>query len=349
MPASNPRLYVFHGPDTYSAQEASSRLRRELGVAGSNVVRLEGTASVGDIASACHTATFFAEPRLVIIEGLSSRFSGRRRARSRPARGARATDPASELDQLIDALSDLPETTTVVLLEQNPGVAFLDAFKDLGKVQNFPIKRPAELRTWAHARFKELGAGASDAAVDRLTENLDGYHLGEMAQEIDKLITYADGRRVEVADVDEVGSSAISHQTWDLTDAVVAGRADRALAVLQRMTEKEFPRQVLLYMIVRQYRQVLLAQALLREGLSTNQIGERLGIAHSYPLGKVIDQASRFPAGKLDLAYRRLLEADAAVKTGVMDIDTALDLLIADLAQLTNSNRRGQPDRTRRG
>jgi hypothetical protein len=54
----------------------------------------------------------------------------------------------------------------------------------------------------------------------------------------------------------------------------------------------------------------------------------------------VIDQASRFPADRLEQAYRRLLETDASVKTGVMDIDTALDMLIVDLAEIANAGRR---------
>ena len=35
---------------------------------------------------------------------------------------------------------------------------------------------------------------------------------------------------------------------------------------------------MLIFMLVRQYRQLLLAQALLREGLSAAQIGTQLGI-----------------------------------------------------------------------
>ncbi len=93
----------------------------------------------------------------------------------------------------------------------------------------------------------------------------------------------------------------------------------------------------------------MIAQAMLREGAAAPQIGERLGIHHSFPLGKVIDQASRYPAERLERAYRRLLVADANVKTGVMDIDTALDLLIVDLAEIANAGRRRAPEAARSG
>jgi DNA polymerase-3 subunit delta len=336
--ATAPRVHIFHGPDGFSAREALRALREESGVTDSNVVRLEGDAAVSDIVAAAHTATFFAEPRLVVIDSLSKRFSGRRRG-GRGRRGQNADAP-SELDKLVDALATLPETTTVVLLEDNPAPGFLDAFKGIADVRLFPIKRGQDIRRWADSRVGERGGQISRSALERLCEMVDGSHLGELAQEIDKLIAYTDGRRIEVADLEEAGSTAISHSTFDLTDAVVAGQAERALRILRRMDEKQQPPQLLLSMIVRQYRQVMLAQALLREGFSTTQIGERLGINHPYPLGKVIDQASRYPADRLERAFRRLLETDAAVKTGVMDIDAAIEVLIVDLAEIANAGRR---------
>jgi DNA polymerase-3 subunit delta len=96
---------------------------------------------------------------------------------------------------------------------------------------------------------------------------------------------------------------------------------------------------LLTFMLVRQYRQLLLAQSLLREGMSAPQIGTQLGLAN-YPLRKVIEQASRYPADGLEAAYRRLLESDVAVKTGVIDADAALEVLVVSLAELARAPRR---------
>jgi DNA polymerase-3 subunit delta len=336
------RAFVFAGPDAFSAREALQALRAEVGVSDNNVVRLDGRAGVNEIAAAAQSASFFAEPRLVIIDGLSQRFGGRRGGgRGRSGRGRARQGAASEMDELFEVLSNLPETTTVALFEPEPPPGFADAFKEVATVKAFAVKRPDDIRRWAEARVKAQGAAISGQALQRLCEMIDGYHIGELAQELDKLVTYADGRRIELSDVDELTAAAVQHQTWDLTDAVLAGRPDRALRVLQRMDEKQHPAQLLHSMIVRQYRNVLTAQAMLREGFPAAQIGERLGITHSFPLGKVIDQASRYPADRLDQAYRRLLESDAAIKTGLMDVDTALELLIVDLAEIGNAGRRG--------
>jgi DNA polymerase-3 subunit delta len=215
----------------------------------------------------------------------------------------------------------------------------MEALGGEAKPQQFAILKGAELRQWAAQRVRERGAEFAPAALERLVFLIDGFHLGELAQEIDKLATYARGRKVEVADIDTLVSGAVQYQVWDLTDAVIEGRGDRALAVLKGMDVRDHPPQLLIFMLVRQYRQVTLAKALGREGFSPDQIGGKLGL-NGYPLRKVIEQAGRYPPDRLEAAYRLLLKTDVAVKTGVLETDTALELLIVDLAELGHIPRR---------
>jgi DNA polymerase-3 subunit delta len=331
-------LHVLYGPDQFRAREELRAIRSRLDCDGNlahNTVSLEGKGlTPADLRAACHTASFFATDRLVIVEGLQARFSGARR-RGRSAKPSQAA--SSDLDQFADVLSNLPATTTAVLLDEQHSTALMEALEGADS-RNFPVMRGAELRQWAAQRVRSQGAEFAPAALERLIFLIDGFHLGELAQEIDKLATYARGRKVEVADIDALVSGAIQYQVWDLTDAVIEGRGDRALAVLKAMDARDHPAQVLIFMLVRQYRQVMLAQTLMREGLNADQMGGRLGLS-GYPLRKAIDQASRYPVDRLEAAYRRLLAADVAVKTGVLEVDTALELLIMDLAELARSPR----------
>jgi DNA polymerase-3 subunit delta len=305
-------------------------------------VRLEGrNLSAGELRAACHVASFFAEDRLVIVEGLQARFSGaRRRATRGRSRAAAAT--ATDLDQFADVLMTLPSTTTAVLLDEQPSVAFLEAAGEGATVREFPILRGDAVRAWAADRARFNSASLSRAALDRLVMLIDGAHLGELAQEIDKLSTYAGGRQIEASDVDALVSGAVEYQIWDLTDAVVAGRADRALNFIETMAARggrDYAPQLLIFMLTRQYRQLILAQAMLRDGQTAQQIGQQLGLS-PFPLRKTVEQATRYPSERLEAAYRRLLETDVAVKTGVLEVDTALELLVADLCELARMPRR---------
>ena len=361
-------IYVLYGPDQFRAREELRRIRAELDRDGNlahNTLRLEGrgpssgsgrSLTPAELRAACHTASFFAEDRLVIVEGLQGRFGGFRRggrrgqrssARPEPAlsrvegalegRGARGS-AADELDQFVEVLKGLPPTTTVVLLDEQASPALLEALTGEATAREFAVLRGDALRQWAGQRARAQGADLAPPALERLVSLVDGYHLGELAQEIDKLATYAAGRTVGVSDVDELVSGAVQYQVWDLTDAAIEGRGERALAVLRAMDAHDYPPQLLVFMLTRQYRQLILVQSMLREGLGAEQIGGQLGI-QGYPLRKAIDQASRYPADRLEAAYRCLLATDVAVKRGVLEVDTALELLIAELAEL--ARRRG--------
>lgn len=338
-------LYVLGGPDQFRAREELNAIRGRLDRDGNlahNTLRLEARGlSPGDLRAACLTASFFAEDRLVIVEGLQARFSAqRRRARGR----AQPASGGSDFDDFVAVLTDLPPSTTVVLLDEQESSVFLEALEGKATVRKFAVLRFAELRPWAAERVKAQQASIAPNALERLTSLIDGHHLGELAQEIDKLAIYTAGRRIEVADVDTLVSGAVQYQVWDLTDAVIEGRGDRALAVLQAMDARDNPAPYLSFMLTRQYRQLLLAQALLREGLNAEQIGVELRLS-GYPLRKIIEQASRYPADRLEAAYRRLLETDVAVKTGVLEVDMALELLIVDLAGLAQMPRRARAAR----
>ena len=341
-------LYVFAGQDEFRAHEELLALRQQLDRDGNlahNTARINGpdvrSLTPADLRAACHTASFFAEDRLVIVEGLLGRLGGGGRRRGRRGRGpAEPGAGASEADAFFDVLASLPETTTVVLIDENASAGVLESLPEGAAVKRFDVMKTQQLREWASARVKAQGANFAAGAFDRLVSLIDGSHTGELAGEIDKLATYANGRAITIEDVDELVSGARKYMYYDLTDAVIEGRADRALGVLRRMDAKDQPPQLLTYMLVRQYRQLLLAQSLLREGKSASQIGDQLGIRSDFPLRKVIDQASRYPADALEAAYRRLLESDVAVKTGVMDADAALEVLVVSLAELARSPRR---------
>jgi DNA polymerase-3 subunit delta len=328
-------IYIFHGADQFRAREELQQLRRRLDRDGNlayNTLRLEGKdLTPATLRSATHSASFFAEPRLVIVDGLQEKLRGsRRRGRSRATAGA---ETASESDQFVEVLANVPESSTVVLLDETEPKGLTEALGDRARVTLFAPLKGASLRDWAAARVKGQGGTILPSALDRLLMLVDGHHLGELAGEIDKLVTYASGRTISVEDIDLLVSASMQFEFWDLTDAVIEGRTQRALSVYRAMDDKERPLQVRAFLLVRQFRQLLLAQALSREGLSADQVGSKLGLT-GYPLRKALDQAGRFQPERLEAAYRRLLASDVAVKTGVLDIEVSLELLIIELCEL---------------
>ncbi|MGE0056474.1 MAG: DNA polymerase III subunit delta [Dehalococcoidia bacterium] len=332
-------LYILYGADQFRLREELNRIRSSLDKDGNlahNTVRLEARGlSVNELQAACQSASFFAEDRLVIIEGLQARFSGTRRGR-RPA--AASTAPTSDLDAFAAVLTNLPPSTTVILVDETSGVV-AEALKSSAKVMPFTTMKIAELRQWAQARIKERGADFHPMALSRLLELIDGAHTGELANEIDKLSTYALGRQVTAADVDTMVSAAKETMAWDLYDPLIEGRGDRALEAYQRMTVDEYLPIVVMTIIRNQYRRLLQAKALQLEGANAAVVADKLGMRPGFAVDKLMTNAARFPADRLDASYRALLQADVNVKTGVMDVETVVPALIVELAELSRPQR----------
>jgi DNA polymerase III delta subunit len=85
-------------------------------------------------------------------------------------------------------------------------------------------------------------------------------------------------------------------------------------------------------MIVRQFRLLLLGKVIFEEGGNEGDIARGLGTPR-FVADKVAVQARKFSREELEEIYRRLLDLDAAQKTGVMDVDLNVDLLIESITR----------------
>jgi DNA polymerase III subunit delta len=82
---------------------------------------------------------------------------------------------------------------------------------------------------------------------------------------------------------------------------------------------------------VRQFRLLVQIRELSEEGLRPPAIAQRLRI-HSFVADKLHQQSQRFRLDQLEQVYAHLVDIDVGVKTGRMEMATALNLLVASLA-----------------
>ncbi|MBA7657050.1 hypothetical protein ES703_64980 [subsurface metagenome] len=63
------------------------------------------------------------------------------------------------------------------------------------------------------------------------------------------------------------------------------------------------------------------------------EIRNNLGLASDFVWKKTMEQAKRYPLGRIKEAYHKLLEADLSIKTGKYEGELALNILIAELCR----------------
>ncbi|MEX0786215.1 MAG: DNA polymerase III subunit delta [Dehalococcoidia bacterium] len=336
-------IALFYGKDDFSSHEALDALRSELDTDGlliDNTTHFDG-ASVrpDDLLMACQTMPLLGGNRMIIVTGLLARFESARRPRRSRAKAGNQPESSGlgDWQAFSDALATLPESTTLVFVEgdlkaQN---AFLKALPKGATIRQFEPLRQAEVAAWIGRRAQERGVALEGRATAALA-GLVGNQLWTLDSELQKLGTFAGDRPVTEDDVRSMVSLAREPSVFAMADAVIEGRVQDAMVLLQRLQDQGDTPQRLLAMVARQYRLLLLAKELLEQRVRGPEIATRLGVPN-FVLQTLLKQAPAYTLERLRRAYRKLLEADLNVKRGIYDDETALQLLFFELSALAKS------------
>lgn len=308
-------------------------------IASLNTTVIERGAPLRDLIAACDAMPFLSDKRLVIAR---SWLTGLGVLRAMPKSG----EVADSLQPLLDYLRVMPTTTRLVFAEDallDEDHALVKLAKDKtssGMVRRYDL--PDDPTQWIIERAKSKGGDISKQAAQALAVKIhrgnstDRSHVASDSQtyllkldnELDKLVSYALGRRIELADVELLVQDEDVADIFKFVDAMGARDAEAAYrAVRGLLARGESPRVVIGH-IARQIR--LLIQAKENADMNPEELARVLGM-HPFPVKKALRQAGRFSMNELEQAIGALLEADHAIKTGRMEDTTALDVLVAAL------------------
>jgi len=212
---------------------------------------------------------------------------------------------------------------------------FLKALPPNTRKQAFAPPKQGEVAMWIKRRAERHGVALDARAIAALAA-LVGNQLWTLDGEIQKLGIYAGGGAVTEDDVRALVSFAREPSVFAMVDATIEGRSRDALDLLQRLLAEGEPPQRLLTMVARQYRLLIQAKDLMAKRLRAPEIAGRLRMP-GFAAQKLIQQAPAYSIERLRGAYRMLLDADLSIKRGQFDEETALQLLLVELAALAQS------------
>jgi DNA polymerase-3 subunit delta len=237
----------------------------------------------------------------------------------------------------------MPETTTLVLVDGrvSAGNPLLGLLSPLGEVREFRRPPLRAVPDWIEQRARQTGLALAPGAA-RLLADLVGNNLWLLSQELNKLGTYTLDRPVEEDDVRALVTSAREAGVFSMVDAVIEGRFQQAMRLVEQLMEQGATVPYLLTMLVRQYRHLLIAKELSLARLPPDEIGARLSIGSDFARRKVLEQAARYSIPQIEASYRQLLETDVSIKRGIYPEGLALEMLLHDLSRLAVRRREAQ-------
>ena len=331
-------LYLLWGEDDFSIHQSLEEIKKGIGdetALMTNTTLLNGQqVTLAQLKHACETVPFLAEKRLVIVEGLLERFEPR--DKSRRKKTVQPADSGNGYEPVAAYTRQVPDFTVLVILggnisDRNP---LLRECRSAGaKIRSFPLLRnTAKLSQWIRERVSAQGGSISSEAIGLLAEFVGG-NLWAMANEIDKLMLFASGRRIEGEDARLVVSYVQEANIFAMADAILELRMAAAQEQLQRLLQQGVHPAGILVIITRQVRILVQVRELTRQGMSRMDIQGKLGMTSEFVIRKALEQASRYSMARLTEVYHHLLETDLAIKTGRYDGELALGILIAELCQ----------------
>lgn len=267
---------------------------------------------LNEVQSIADTLPFFSEHRLIIIQD-SGLFKSS--------------------NDFADYLEHMPDSTIIVFVEKE-----IDKRNKLYKYINkngiaaeIKVKDSEEVLNWAAKRLKESGKIFTRKTMEYFLQRVDN-NLYNLSNEIEKIAAYTVGREeITIADIDAVCPAYLQNHIFQMVDAVGAGDTDKALKLYNELIELKEAPSYILYMLIRHFN--ILLQIGSMGNAPKNQVASKIGIS-PYFVGNYQRQSSRFSGKQLKQALDNSLEIEQKFKTGVLDDQIGVELLLIELIRM---------------
>jgi DNA polymerase III subunit delta len=322
------KLYLLYGPEEYLKKYYLSRIEKIIlseETKSLNKAIIEGkvdSKSAKNIIDNCETFPVFADRKLVLVKD-SGLFKAKKKEEGPK------TKKKGLSDELTEYLQNISPNTCLLFYENeiDKRLKIVDVVKKNGLVVEFANQKPVELVKWVIKVFKAQNKIIDIVNASKIVDNCE-QGMNEILNEINKIVLFmGEAREVTGEIIEKVCVKSVKGRIFDLTDAIAEKNKTRALKLLDDMITLREPLPKILFMIARQFRQILEMKLLRDEGKSIDDAAVKIGVS-PYAGKQIHKQTSRFTLEILKEAIRESLEMDVAIKTGKINDRIAVELLI---------------------
>lgn len=304
-------IYLLYGEETYLSRQYRDRLKDAVtGDDTMNYYYHEGKGVLtGEIIDLAETMPFFAERRLIVLENSGLFKSGG--------------------EELAAYLPDMAETCYFVFVETevDKRSRLYKAVQAKGYAAEFAMQDETTLKRWILGMMKREGKNISEASLNYLLEKT-GADMENIRKETEKLFCYCmDKDSIEIADIDEICVRRLSSHIFDMVGAIAEKKQKKALELYYELLSLKEPPMRILFLVTRQFHLLMQVKELQKKGFSNKVIGEKTGLP-GFIAGKYAAQAKGFTGERLREAVESCVEAEEDIKTGRMNDNMSVELLI---------------------
>jgi DNA polymerase-3 subunit delta len=322
------RAYFFHGDDEFLKEENVRALiahATDKGTRDFNLdVRRAGDTDAKTLLLALDALPLMAARRVIVLRDVA----------------ALKKDARIVLDRYLDR----PAADTVLVLTLAAGAKVDDRLAERTVAVEFKPLKDEDLSTWAQRRVSALGGTISRSALELLC-SCTGNDLALLAGEIEKLLSYANGKEIDDGTVAAIVGVRRGETLGDLLELVAVRNAPGATTLLERVLAQPKTSGVSIVMaLTTQTLAIGWALAARNRGLPQHQLeGELFGLLKENASSLVgrpwgdgvrcwVRALRNWDDAAVDYALKQLLAADTLLKdTRVSSDEQVLASLILSL------------------
>lgn len=307
--------YLLYGEEAFLKKSYKNRLKEAVtGGDTMNYNYFEGKGiNVNEVTGLADTMPFFADRRLVLMED-TGWFKG----------GAGAEEMSAYIERI-------PESTCLIFVESevDKRSRLYKAVKKYGYCAELARQDSSQLARWAAGILAKNGRKITNRTME-LFLSKTGDDMENISSELEKLISYTLGREVVTdEDVELICTTQVTNKIFDMITAIANRQTRKAMDLYEDLLTLKEPPMRILFLIARQFNQILQVKELMGKGFEKSGIASRLKL-QPFVVGKIMLQAKTFTRDQI-LSYVTLcVDAEEQVKTGRLQDRLAVELLIAN-------------------
>ena len=300
-------IIFLYGPDTHRSRQKLNEIidhYKKIHKSGLNLKYFDGqNLNFEDFQDEIKQTPTFKEKKLLVLKNVFS-------------------NPDFKI-KFLEQGKNFVKSDDIILVHEENEISESDNFskflKKEGKSQEFKLLEGERLKNWIKKEFENHQVKTEPGVVEILI-NFIGNDLWQLSNEIKKLVSFSKkSRKVERKDVDLLVRPKIETDIFKTIDAIASKNKKQALSLLHKHLEKGDSPLYLLSMINFQFRNLLMVKTSQKPDL------------HPYIIKKASWQARKFSFEDLKKIYQKIFQADLGIKTGKIEPETALDMLIAEI------------------
>ncbi len=305
--------YLLYGEEAYLKRQQKAKLLKHLIQDGDtmNFSSYQGkNIPVGEVLDMAETMPFLADYRVILME--NSGFF----AKSAP-------------EELATYMAKVPETTCLLFVEDEVDKRnkLYKAVAKNGAAIEYGRENAATIEKWVLGRISKEKKKITRDDLQLFLSRV-GNDMEFINNELEKLLSYtAEKEVIGKKEIEAIVTNPLTDNIFEMVNAFSQGQQEKAFQLYYELLEqKESPYRIL-YLIIRQFHQLLLVKDMREQGYDIRAIAEKTK-QQEWLVRKNLNQAMQFSMDRLKEAVADGVQAEENFKKGILDERTAVELYL---------------------